>query len=67
VLSKQVHVEAKREAPLRLQLLPVSRPSATYVLLFVLDETGAAEETLLLRLRFIEREAYKEAVKRQKQ
>jgi hypothetical protein len=31
--------------------------------LFVLDETGAAEETLLLRLRFVERDVYKESVK----
>jgi hypothetical protein len=63
ILSRQIHVQAKKEAPIRIQLLPVSRPSSTYVLLFVLDETGAAEETLLLRLRFVERDVYKESVK----
>ena len=40
-------------------MAPVPRASAEAVFLFVVDETGAVEETLLLRVRWAEREDYK--------
>ena len=59
VRRRRLAVAARGEVGVRLALAPVPRAAAEAVFLFVLDETGAAEETFLLRIRFLEREEYR--------
>jgi hypothetical protein len=59
VRRARLRAPARGEALVRLLLAPVPRAAAEAVFLFVVDETGAVEETLLLRVRWAEREDYK--------